>query len=161
MATSPSPQLSPSLALSHRIDRHHSDTPLQPLSKRDKKRTQLIERLDEITQQFTANKDSYYRSQLQALQIDINLILQSEAYGDEPPSDFGDDIAQLVHRYTGGNPQAMMAVAQGDTLAFAGRVYAEFAADVAAATEERDAALVRNTVSRNPIWVALLFSDII
>ncbi|KAI9746022.1 MAG: hypothetical protein M1818_000703 [Claussenomyces sp. TS43310] len=145
MAMSPSPQLSPSVGAAHRVDRMHADTPTQPLSKRDKKRNQLFDRFEEITQHFSANKDAFYRSQLQALQIDINLILQSEAYGEEPPTDFGDDIAQLVQKYTGGNPQAMLAVAQGDALAFAGRIYSEFAADVGTASEERDANMVRHT----------------
>lgn len=139
---SPSPQLSPTMG-GHRIDRTHSDTPPQPISKRDKKRTQLLDRLDELSHQFSSNKDVYYRQQLQAIQVDTHLILQSDPYRGIPIADLGEDILELI-RASSGNANAIM---NGDIAAAAGKVYAEFATEVNDAMEERDAGMVRNQVS--------------
>jgi hypothetical protein len=150
---SPSPQLSPTMGPGQRMDRHHSGTPpAQPLSKRDKRRTQLLDRLQEITQQFTNNKDQYYRQQLQAIQIDTGLILHADPYRDDPLNDFGEEIQEMVHKASSSNPQTMMAVINGDIGAIAGKIYSEFANDINDAMEYRDAALTMHQVSS--AWIS-------
>jgi len=148
MAMSPSPQLSPTMGAGQRIDRNNSATPpAQPLSKRDKRRSQLIDRLNEITQQFNNNKDQYYRNQLQAIQIDTGLILHADPYRDDPLSDFGDEIQEMICNATAQNPKAMLAIINGDVASIAGKMYSEFANEVNDAMENRDAALTMHKVS--------------
>jgi hypothetical protein len=145
---SPSPQLSPTIGAGQRVDRYHSGTPpAQPLSKRDKRRTQLLDRLQEITQQFTNHKDQYYRQQLQAIQVDTALVLYADPYRDEPLNDFGEEIQEMVHRASSSNSQTMLAVLHGDIAQIAGKIYSEFANDVNDAMEYRDAALTIHQVS--------------
>ena len=147
MVMSPSPQLSPSMGAAQRADRNGDDTPpAQPLSKRDKRRTQLLDRLHEITQQFNQNKDLYYRNQLQAIQIDTGLILHADPYREDPLVDSGEEIQELIARATSNNPQAMMAVAKGEVSSLGGKIYAEFARDVNDAMEARDANLTMHQV---------------
>ncbi|KAF4625475.1 hypothetical protein G7Y89_g12690 [Cudoniella acicularis] len=140
MAMSPSPQLSPVIGGGHRIDRQQSNSPpQQQLSKRDKKRTLLAERLADITAQFSANRDIHYREQLQALQIDMNLIMEADANGKEQLRNDPAEIDELVQE----NIRKTMMKSIGPTPPpRAGKVYADFAKDVNDAMEERDAALV-------------------
>ncbi|TVY45814.1 hypothetical protein LOCC1_G006462 [Lachnellula occidentalis] len=139
MAMSQSPQLSPVMGASHRVDRHHSNSPpQQQLSKRDKKRTLLADRLAEITSQFSSNRDAHYREQLQALQIDMNLIMDADAHGNSPLPSMPyqvdglvqDNIKRTMMKSIGPNPPPR-----------AGKVYMDFAREVNDAMEERDAAL--------------------
>jgi hypothetical protein len=146
MAMSPSPQLSPTIG-GHRIDRTHSDTPPQPISKRDKKRTQLLDRLEELSHQFSSNKDVYYRQQLQAIQVDTHLILQSDPYRDIPIADLGEEVLELIRAGSGNSNSSL----PGDIATAAGKIYAEFAAEVNDAMEERDAGMVKNQVCSLPI----------
>ncbi|TVY68711.1 hypothetical protein LSUE1_G007548, partial [Lachnellula suecica] len=142
MAMSPSPQLSPVMGNNnHRAvaERHHTASPpQQQLSKRDKKRTLLADRLAEITSQFSANRDVHYREQLQALQIDMNLIMEADAHAKLPiPSD-PLDTDELVLE----NIRKTMMKSIGPTAPpRAGKVYMDFAREVNDAMEERDAAL--------------------
>ncbi|EPE34893.1 hypothetical protein GLAREA_10588 [Glarea lozoyensis ATCC 20868] len=140
MAMSPSPQLSPIMGGSHRIDRQQSNSPpQQQLSKRDKKRTLLAERLAEITQQFSANRDVHYREQLQALQIDMNLIMEADGHGKEPLPNTPAEIDELVQE----NIRRSMMKSIGPTAPpRAGKVFADFAKEVNDSMEDRDAALV-------------------
>ena len=141
MAYSPSPQLSPNL-----IDRHHSQTPpLQPISKRDKRRTLLSERLADITMEFSRNRDFHYRQQLQAIQTDMNLIMRADPYDDAPLDDDPEYIQELVHNLIGGNAHF-----NGDISAIAGKTYSDFAREIGDALEDRDAALVMHKVSDSP-----------
>jgi hypothetical protein len=147
MAMSPSPQLSPSMGTAQRLDRTRSDTPpAQPQSKRDKRRTQLLDRLNEITQHFNNNKDQYYRNQLQAIQIDTGLILHADPYRDDPLSDFGDEVQEMICNATNSNPAAMVAVLNRDISSIAGKIYSEFANEVNDAMERRDAFLTIHQV---------------
>ena len=151
MAMSPSPVLSPSLGVAHAVDRVHPDTPpMPPLSKRDKRRTMVVDRLRGVTMLFNANKDNYYRQQLHAIQIDTALILHADPYRDNPITDLGDEIQELVHQETKANPQAMLAAVNGDVSSIAGKIYSEFANEVNDAMEVRDSALAEEQV-RNMI----------
>ncbi|KAH8670448.1 Sds3-like-domain-containing protein [Tricladium varicosporioides] len=124
----------------HRVDRQQSNSPpAQQLSKRDKKRTLLAERLADITAQFSANRDIHYREQLQALQIDMNLIMEADTHGREQLRNDPVEIDDLVQE----NIRKTMMKSIGPTAPpRAGKVYADFAKDVNDAMEQRDASLV-------------------
>jgi hypothetical protein len=148
MAMSPSPQLSPTMGAGQRFEGHHSGTPpAQPLSKRDKRRTQLLDRLSDITMQFNNNKDQYYRNQLQAIQLDTGLILHADPYRDNPLIDNADEIKELICNVSAYNPNAMAALSRGDINSIAGKLYSEFANDVNDAMERRDVALTMHQAS--------------
>ncbi|KAI9811767.1 MAG: hypothetical protein M1827_005312 [Pycnora praestabilis] len=119
--------------------------PPQPLSKRDKRRNLLSDRLNDLTASFAQNRDTHYRQQLQALQIDMNLIMRAEPYSGTPLADTGDEIAEMVtSAVTGNNSHNGMngqRRSEGDGAALAGRWYAKFAEDVNNAMEDRDAGL--------------------
>ncbi|KAK2629921.1 hypothetical protein QTJ16_000741 [Diplocarpon rosae] len=136
-----SPQNSPAMG-SYRIERQQTNSPpLQPqqLSKRDKKRTVLAERLAEITTLFSANRDQHYRTQLHAIQIDSNLIAEADVHSKLPLPDDAEQIDELVKR----NIQKTMMKSVGpEPPQRAGRIYSDFATEVNDAQEERDTALV-------------------
>jgi len=142
MAMSPSPQLSPTMGASHRIERHQSNSPpLQPqqLSKRDKKRTVLAERLQEITMSFSANRDQHYRAQLQSIQVDSNLIAEADVHSKHPLPDSAEEIDDLVRNNV---QKTMMKSVSTDPPLRTGRIYSDFAKEVNDAMEERDSAIV-------------------
>jgi hypothetical protein len=143
-ATIPSPELSPVMG-AQRIERQHSNSPLpeQQLSKRDKRRTNLANRLAEITAQFADNRDVHYRNQLQALQIGINLVVEAPAHGDDLLPDKPDEIDKLIQANLQKN---LMKSIGADVPLRAGRVYADFAKEVNDAMEDRDAVLTMHKV---------------
>ena len=147
MAMSPSPQLSPVLGASYKMERHHTNSPPQQLSKRDKRRTLLADRLEEITRHFSQNRDIHYREQLQALQIDMNLIMEADALGKEPLPSSPGAIEALVE----GNVKALRKTAAANPPPRAGKLYAAFAKEINDAIEERDAALTMHKVGGDPI----------
>lgn len=139
----PSPDVSPVMGASssHRIDRQQSNSPPlqeQQLSKRDKRRTALANRLADITSQFSDHRDVHYRNQLQALQIDMNLIMDADAHGSSQLPDSAESIDNLVLENL---QKTLMKAVGGTPPARAGRVYADFAKDINDAMEERDTIL--------------------
>jgi hypothetical protein len=70
--------------------------PAPPLSKRDKRRNLLAEKLADLTSAFSQNCDSFYRQQLQALQADMNMIMRANPYQPFPLDDLGDSIAEAM-----------------------------------------------------------------
>lgn len=145
---SPSPQLSPSMGVVGRLDRQHSNSPppQQQISKRDKRRTMLSERLADITAQFSSNRDAHFREQLQAIQLDMNLIMSADVHDKLPLPDSGEEIFELVQRNM---PRSMMKSSGPPPRA--GRLYAEFAREVNDAIEERDSALTTHLVGPFPL----------
>lgn len=137
MAMSPSPQLSPVLGPSYKMERHHTNSPPQQLSKRDKRRTLLADRLEEITRHFSQNRDIHYREQLQALQIDMNLIMEADAHGKEPLPSSPEAVEALVEE----NIKAVRKTLGAIPPPRAGKIYAAFAKEINDAIEERDSAL--------------------
>lgn len=94
MAYSPSPQPG-ALGLSGTFSslHHHSETPPLPqITKRDKRRHALSERLNDISTNFAQNRDAHYRSQLQGLQLAMNFISNSDPYKDQPLNDNPSEI---------------------------------------------------------------------
>ncbi|KAL8645794.1 MAG: hypothetical protein Q9226_007139 [Calogaya cf. arnoldii] len=69
-----------------------SPTPPPPptLSKRDKRRNALTERLQDIENNFAGHRDFYYRQQLQALNRDANIITCAAPYRNQPLDELND-----------------------------------------------------------------------
>ncbi len=104
----------------------------------------LADRLIEITDQFSSNRDHYYRTQLQALQIDMNLIMEANCNEKTPLPDTADEIDALVRD----NIDRTMKSSLGHEIPVrAGKVYADFVKDINDAMEERDAALATHMAS--------------
>lgn len=116
----------------------HSATSPQPLlSKRDKRRNQLAEKLQEMMASFSDNRDSHYRAQLSALQADISLILKADPYSNKALEDNGEEAKELISQIMGNNvPTAPSAGT--DYIAQVGKHYAHFVDSVNDALEERD-----------------------
>lgn len=116
----------------------HSATSPQPLlSKRDKRRNQLVDKLENMMASFSDNRDSHYRAQLAALQADINLILKADPYANKPLEDDGSEAQALVTQLMPtGLPTAPSAGT--DYIAQVGKHYARFVDAVNDALEERD-----------------------
>ncbi|KFY20863.1 hypothetical protein V491_03365 [Pseudogymnoascus sp. VKM F-3775] len=123
------------------MDRDDNAPPVQPLSKRDKRRTALIDRLNDITMQFSANKDQYYREQLGVVQQDIALILHAIPYVEDPTKETTVELLSVIHKLTRGDPRALQSIKEGDLEGVGGRIYHEFRDEIQDAMERRDASL--------------------
>ena len=73
-----------------------SDTSPFPhsISKRDKRRLALSDRLAEISTNFTTNREAYYRSHMHTLQLDMNYINNANLYENKPLEDSSEDILE-------------------------------------------------------------------
>ncbi|KAF2749882.1 hypothetical protein M011DRAFT_492893 [Sporormia fimetaria CBS 119925] len=116
----------------------HSATSPQPLlSKRDKRRNQLAEKLAEMMSNFADNRDGHYRAQFTALTQDINLICKANPYNNQPLDDAGDEARESVQAILESNPSIPPTVST-DYISEAGKYYARFVDAVNDALEERD-----------------------
>lgn len=118
-------------------------------SKRDKRRTALQERLQELTGQFSNNRDTQFRQQLHALQCDMTLINNADPYVTGPLPDSAESIATLIEDTVGGGSKFAKEMA-----GIAGSWYSRFVQQVNEIKEKRDAELVIAVVS------FMLFSSI-
>lgn len=118
-------------------------------SKRDKRRTALQERLQELTSQFSNNRDSQFRQQLHALQCDMTLINNTDPYVTGPLPDSAESISTLIEDTVGGGSKFAKEMA-----GIAGNWYSKFVHQVNEIKEKRDAELVMAMVS------FMLFSSI-
>lgn len=77
----------------YRLERHSPSPPTQQtaLSKRDRRRIALQERLAEISLNFAENRDANYRKQLQQYQADINFINAAQLYDNKPLLEPGEE----------------------------------------------------------------------
>ncbi|KAN0083165.1 Sds3-like domain containing protein [Elaphomyces granulatus] len=107
-----------------------------PPSKRDKRRTALQERLQELTATFSQNRDTQFRQQLHALQCDMTLINNADPYAPGPLPDSADDIAQLIETTVGGGKFGK------EMASFAGIWYSRFIQEINQVKEDKDAELV-------------------
>ncbi|PYH82868.1 deacetylase complex subunit Sds3 [Aspergillus uvarum CBS 121591] len=106
-----------------------------PLSKRDKRRSALQERLQDLTASFSQNRDTQFRQQLHALQCDMTLINNADPYEPGPLPDSADEIAQLIENTVGGGKFAK------EMASLAGMWYSRFVQEVNQAKAEKDADL--------------------
>ncbi|KAE9982531.1 hypothetical protein EG328_010813 [Venturia inaequalis] len=120
------------------IARHiGASPPPLPQSKRDKRRTMLTDKLNDMIASFGTNLRPHYEAQANAINIDINLIHHADPYQNKPLEDDPDEIAKLISSTTGGKVPSE-AVAEQDFYAGAGKMYTEFVHEVNNAMEERD-----------------------
>lgn len=123
-------------------------SPQPQVSKRDKRRNMLADKLSEMMASFSDNRDSHYRAQLSALQADINLILKADPYMNKPLDDAGEEATELVGSIMGSNvPNAPSAGT--DYAAQCGKYYGRFVDSVNDAMEDRDRDLTM-------LWVSIL-----
>lgn len=112
-----------------------------PLSKRDKRRSALQERLQDLTASFSQNRDTQFRQQLHALQCDMTLINNADLYAPGPLPDSADDIAKLIENTMGGGKFAK------EMASLAGMWYSRFVQEVNQVKADKDADLAMLAVS--------------
>jgi hypothetical protein len=112
-----------------------------PLSKRDKRRTALQERLQELTTSFSQNRDTQFRQQLHALQCDMTLINNADPYSPGPLPDSAEDIARLIETTVGGGKFGK------EMASLSGMWYTRFVQEINQIKEDKDAEMVALVVS--------------
>lgn len=143
MAHSPSPgpsSLSNPLLTASRLS---ATPPLshQPLSKRDKRRSNIEHRLKDISTSFTTNRDFHLRNQLASITRDIIYIASANPYENAPLDDGADDLSA--------NASLVMSTASStvDDRLPLGKFALQFVNDVNDAMEDKDANLTGLHVS--------------
>lgn len=116
------------------------------MSKRDKRRATVLEKLTDMVDTFSKDQHQHYRAQLQAIQVDMTLILNADPYESAPLDDSPQATEEQIERLTQGNIPSGKA-ARDDFLAMAGRRYNEYAQRINHAMEQRDADLTALKVS--------------
>ena len=139
---------------------HSASSPQPLLSKRDKRRNQLADKLAEMMASFSDNRDNHYRAQFAALQADINLISKADPYANKPLEDEGEEARELIAQIMG-DSVPLAPSAGTDYIAQVGKYYARFVDAVNDAMEERDYNLTQLWVSgtlvgtyRLPVFIA-------
>ncbi|KAI5289641.1 hypothetical protein KEM54_003516 [Ascosphaera aggregata] len=108
--------------------------PPPPVSKRDKRRTALHERLQDLHDTFGNARDIVFRQQIHTLQVEMALIASAQPYGLEPLNDAPEEIARLVEQVSS------MGQLTPDA-ASAGKWYSRFLQEINRTKEEKDAEL--------------------
>lgn len=137
MAYSPGP-ISPTHPSSHI---RSTSPPTQPLSKRDKRRHVLSEKVEELTNSFAQNREGHFRHYVKALQHEMHLIINADPYTVGPMEDSGEEIARLVAEASANSPYST-----GMT-SLAGSWYNKFVQEVNKTKEETDTELALISVS--------------
>lgn len=127
-----------------------SPVPQPQMTKRDVRRNRMVEKLQQMMDSFNANQHQHYRAQLQAVQVDMNLILRADPYEGIPLEDGGDEIRSLVEGMGANMPGDDSA--QRDYWAMAGNRYRTFVREANDAIENRDADLTALHVGRRRPW---------
>ncbi|KAJ5760491.1 hypothetical protein N7520_007647 [Penicillium odoratum] len=135
MAYSPPPSPGTGPAYGSLLSRGRSTSPsgaAGPISKRDKRRSALQERLHDLTATFSQNRDGQFRQQLHSLQCDMTLINNASPYDDSPLPDSSEDVARLIEETVGGGKFAK------EMASLSGTWYAKFVQEVNNIKETRD-----------------------
>lgn len=120
------------------------------LSKRDKKRQMLIERLSSLSDKFGRDRDRQYREQLQKIQVDTNLVMRVDAHAERPLDALDDEHMQLSRA----NSEVNNNQGPRTLLEMAGPRFQDWIVHVQDLVEERDYYLTKYTVSP-VVWIAL------
>ena len=141
----------------YRLNRLSASPPLQQaVSKRDKKRMAMTDRLAELSNNFAENRDFYYRDRLRSFHADIAYISNAQLYDNKYLDDAGVDTLDKFHANVAANTQGSLRAAQQAQLngngrlqipAVLGRHAAAFVQEVNDALEQKDVDLVTATVS--------------
>ncbi|KAL8712652.1 MAG: hypothetical protein Q9220_003183 [cf. Caloplaca sp. 1 TL-2023] len=114
-----------------------------PMSKRDKRRHAMTDRLHDIGATFAENREYHYRQQLQALQRDANLITNADPYRNRPLDDLLENVEPDYPISTAGSrgqPHGP-SLSNGERPPQAGKWARKFVEEVNTAMEDRDAHL--------------------
>lgn len=117
-----------------------SPPPQERLTKRDVRRHRIMDRLNQMIGDFNTNQHQHYRAQLQAVQVDMTLIMNADPYTDLDLDDGGDEIRTVVERLGATLPNDE--AARRDYWALAGKRYGQFVGDVNDSLQMRDSELV-------------------
>jgi len=152
MAYSPSPQPGALGGMSGNIHRSSVTPPLpRVVSKQDKRRNLLSERLNSIGAHFARDRDSFYRTQLQSLQLAMNYINNADLYKNEPLNDNPNDVFEGLSAAVADNAQRVAQtgarVKMHEVPAGSDMRVAAFIKDINDAMETRDASLTAIAVS--------------
>ena len=165
MAYSPSPT---SLAIAGNLslfNRYSASPPThQPVSKRDKKRYHMADRLHQISLDFAENRDILYRKKHQEYQADLFFIQSANLYDDkpleEPEYDGSEDAAGSAAASTHGSLRNIQQAQLNGHLRLegvslkTGKHSLEFVQEINDAMEQRDADLITVAVC-SPSTLAL------
>ena len=134
---------------------HHPRTsatpPLSlPITKRDKRRNATMERLNDISQSFNANREAYSKMQLSALTRDIQYIQRADIYH-HPLDDLTDEVDTTGNSTSdNAHPGLRGEVSNGsltnEPRAGWGKWRARFVQEINNAMEERDVQLTEVAV---------------
>ncbi|KAF2096956.1 hypothetical protein NA57DRAFT_58836 [Rhizodiscina lignyota] len=119
---------------------HPTASPPRQISKIEKKRSQITDKLSLMIKEFNQNLRPHYEAQLNAIQVDINLITRADPYQTTPLPDSPEEVQKVIHELFGGQIPADPVAAE-DFTAQAGKLYEEFAIKVNDLMEQRDVAL--------------------
>jgi len=152
MAYSPSPQPGALGNVGGNLHRSSVTPPLpRVISKQDKRRNLLSERLNAIGVHFARDRDSFYRTQLQSLQLAINYINNTDLYKSEPLNDNPNDVFEELSAAVADNAQrvaqAGARVNMHEVPAGSDMRVAAFIKEINDAMETRDANLTAIAVS--------------
>jgi hypothetical protein len=119
-----------------------------PQNKREKRRNQLKERLQDMMATFSRDHQEHYYAQLIGLQCDMNLIMRADSYANMPLDDDPQHIQQMVEEARREVTRGRDVTQDGEPsfYAFAGRYYHKLVAEVNAALERRDVDLTETHV---------------
>jgi hypothetical protein len=139
-----------------RPDRRANGSPTL-LSKRDKKRQMLADRLAAMAEKFGRDRDQVYREQLQRIQVDTQLVMKVDPYAERPLDALDAELLQVSRA----NSEAYNHQGQRTLLEMAGPRFQDWIVEVQDIVEERDYHITKYTV-RNPlrcpsmhhVWVA-------
>ena len=129
----------------------------QPLSKRDKRRYNMEERLAQITHDFAENRDLYYRKHLSILHADMEYISQCNPYDDKPLEEFQGYNAEEAVASAAGSTNGSVRAGAGsfytngsmrlDPSYRPGKYALEYVKEINDALEQKDADLAAVAVS--------------
>jgi hypothetical protein len=139
MAQSPSPA-SPLAGVYRGYGNRSPSPPAQPMSKKDKRKSQHVTQLQEYQDDFQYNRESQFRKQLVNLQQDMNMITHSDPYLPVSIDDSPEEISRIAEQAASGTPY------QSELSQTAGRWYSEFVREINMAKEGKELALSDVTV---------------
>ncbi|KAI0025088.1 Sds3-like-domain-containing protein [Xylariomycetidae sp. FL0641] len=126
------PEAAQSASLATAKASRQSPQPQAP-AKRDKKRQLITDKLSVLAEQFTRDKDKYYREELQKIQVDVNLVGRVDPYADRPLDEIDREYRELSQATSGGaNTQSR------SLLEMAGPTFGEWVHEVEDLMETRD-----------------------
>ncbi|KAK4166121.1 Sds3-like-domain-containing protein [Cladorrhinum sp. PSN259] len=106
-------------------------------SKREKRRQLINDRVSQLGDSWTKNKDQAFREQLTRIQMDTSLVMRVDPYADRPLDSFEEDEQSLQHSNGDTNP------AKRTYLEMAGPRFFDWMISIQDLVEQRDYALTK------------------